>query len=313
MSKGPLISLQSVDIKLLRIFAAVVRNGGFAAAQAELNIASSSISDSISQLETRLGLRLCERGRSGFLLTEDGRKAHEAAVRVLEALDRFRSDVGDIKGEMVGALRLGTVDAIASATSWILHETIRRFSELAPGVQIRVELDSTQALVAGLLQDRYDAAVVPIYRRIGDLDLVHVGKSRQTLFCGREHPLFTVPDDRLDMDTIAKAPFVALTHMQGWSHPANIQFNEQASTSYMEGVATLVLSNAYVGFLAEHYAQSWVDMGAMRPLLPDKLSYGSDCYLAAAKRMSTSRIINAFMTVARKIQNELGYVGQEAE
>src|ERR1700680_543661 len=77
------MQVQDTDLKLLRIFETIVRCGGFAAAQPILNIGASSISEYMSQLETRLGLRLCERGRAGFRLTEEGAELHAAAQRLL--------------------------------------------------------------------------------------------------------------------------------------------------------------------------------------------------------------------------------------
>jgi hypothetical protein len=57
------------DFKLLRIFVCVARHQGFAKAQQELNLTTSAISTYMGQLETRLGFKLCERGRGGFSLT----------------------------------------------------------------------------------------------------------------------------------------------------------------------------------------------------------------------------------------------------
>ena len=54
------------DLKLLRIFASVVRHQGFANAQQALNLSTSAISTYMSQLEANLGLVLCHRGRGGF-------------------------------------------------------------------------------------------------------------------------------------------------------------------------------------------------------------------------------------------------------
>ncbi|HLB81274.1 MAG TPA: LysR family transcriptional regulator, partial [Dongiaceae bacterium] len=61
--------LNDIDVKLLRVFAAIVEAGGFAAAQAQLNVSPSRISTQIADLEARLGMRLCQRGRVGFRLT----------------------------------------------------------------------------------------------------------------------------------------------------------------------------------------------------------------------------------------------------
>ena len=48
-----------MDLRLLRVFRAVVDCGGMAAAELELNIGTSTVSRHIKDLETRLGLVLC--------------------------------------------------------------------------------------------------------------------------------------------------------------------------------------------------------------------------------------------------------------
>nr|WP_207900463.1 LysR family transcriptional regulator [Shinella sp. JR1-6] len=58
-------NVTDVDLRLLRLFARVVRCGGFTAAQAELNMSQSNISMHIGNLERRLGYGLCERGKGG--------------------------------------------------------------------------------------------------------------------------------------------------------------------------------------------------------------------------------------------------------
>ncbi len=55
-------NLGDIDIRLLRIFKIVAECGGLAASEFELNIGRSTISKHISDLETRLGMKLCNRG-----------------------------------------------------------------------------------------------------------------------------------------------------------------------------------------------------------------------------------------------------------
>ncbi|MDN3683724.1 LysR family transcriptional regulator [Vibrio sinaloensis] len=61
----------------------------FSAAETELNISRSTISIHISNLESRLNLILCRRGRSGFALTEEGVVVYEATVKLLGELEDF--------------------------------------------------------------------------------------------------------------------------------------------------------------------------------------------------------------------------------
>ena len=72
----PISSVTDIDIRLLRVFKTVVECGGFSAAEVELNIRRAAISQHMADLERRLGLTLCRRGRAGFRLTDEGRLAY---------------------------------------------------------------------------------------------------------------------------------------------------------------------------------------------------------------------------------------------
>ena len=64
--------ISDIELKQLRVFKAVVDCGGFAAAETTLNISRPNISNHIANLETRINLVLCKRGRAGFALTKEG-------------------------------------------------------------------------------------------------------------------------------------------------------------------------------------------------------------------------------------------------
>ena len=67
-AKSLMTRIGDADLKLLRIFKAVVDSGGLSAAETELNVGRSTISKQIADLEHRLNLRLRQRGPAGFAL-----------------------------------------------------------------------------------------------------------------------------------------------------------------------------------------------------------------------------------------------------
>lgn len=98
--------LADVDIRLLRVFRMVSDSGGISAAELELNIGRSTISRHIKDLEIRLGVTLCRRGRGGFALTDEGRAVYQATLRLLGALDEFRAEINDVHRRMTGHISL---------------------------------------------------------------------------------------------------------------------------------------------------------------------------------------------------------------
>ncbi len=106
--------ISDMDLRLLQVFKSVAECGGMAAAELELNIGASTVSRHIKDLETRLGLTLCRRGRAGFALTAEGQRVYDETLRLLSAVDAFRSGIDDIHQRMGGRLDVAVFDKTAS-------------------------------------------------------------------------------------------------------------------------------------------------------------------------------------------------------
>lgn len=104
------MQISDTDLRLLRVFVTIARCGGFTPAQAELNVSQSTISNQMRALETRLGVRLCQRGRQGFRLTEQGRALLHSADELFRSLEQFQVDTAALRGDLTGELRVGVVD-----------------------------------------------------------------------------------------------------------------------------------------------------------------------------------------------------------
>ncbi|HJU49168.1 MAG TPA: LysR family transcriptional regulator, partial [Pseudogulbenkiania sp.] len=97
-----LAQVSDFDIRLLRLFKTVVECGSFSAAEGVLGISRSAISLHMGDLEKRLGLRLCQRGRAGFALTDEGREVLSASQTLLAAIEGFRSEVNQLHRQLRG-------------------------------------------------------------------------------------------------------------------------------------------------------------------------------------------------------------------
>ncbi|MEN9437699.1 MAG: hypothetical protein RIR09_2354, partial [Pseudomonadota bacterium] len=130
-SKAILGQLADMDLRLLRVFRTVVDCGGMAAAELALNIGASTVSRHVKDLETRLGLTLCRRGRAGFALTAEGEKIYALTSNLLAATDAFRTGLTDIHQRMGGALHMAVFDKTASNPASHIAQAIALFTPQA--------------------------------------------------------------------------------------------------------------------------------------------------------------------------------------
>ncbi|MGE4250266.1 MAG: LysR family transcriptional regulator [Parvibaculaceae bacterium] len=280
--KAPLVSFSPTDLRLLRIFQAVARHEGFAAAQDELGLTPGTISNHIVHLETRFGVRLCERGRKGFSLTPEGVRIHEAAENLLRSIENFAGIVGSVRGELTGTVHLGTVDAMHTNSAARLDQAIARFSGLAPKVILHVEISSPQDLLQRLLDGRYSVILTPIAEGHPSVIAKPLFNEEQRLYCGRDHPLYSQTGP-LSVAAVKRHPYVARSYMKGTSTVQQEAFDHRAMTSHMEALAILINSGRFLGYLPVHFAQPFVDRCEMKSLLDVELAYFDTFYLANRK------------------------------
>ena len=75
-----------MDLRTLRYFSAVVREGHFGRAAASLGIAQPPLTRQIQKLERDLGVSLLQRTRKKFEVTPAGRLLYERAGRLLDGV-----------------------------------------------------------------------------------------------------------------------------------------------------------------------------------------------------------------------------------
>ena len=294
-------NLSEGDIRLLKVFSKVVEAGGFSAAQIELNVSQSTISTHMSALEQRLGLRLCQRGRAGFRLTEKGQLIYQASQRLFASLNEFRTEAGAVRNRLVGSLDIGIVDNLITNPNSRLHEAVTSFNARAPEVQISVHVTSPTELERAVLDGRFDLGLGACGRHSPYLAYEDVFEERQMLYCGHGHPLFARASE-IGVADLKNQQFVRRAYAAPNKFPAGLSMESTAVGDLMESVALFILAGRYIGFLPQHYAQHWVERDMMRALLEQKLGYQNPIYLATRKTERPSPILSSFLSEFHQAQ-----------
>jgi DNA-binding transcriptional LysR family regulator len=142
-----------MDLEQLATLVAVAETGGLTAAARRRHLSQPAVSLQMQALERELGTALLVRRPRGVALTRAGEALVAHARRALATVASARSEVAGIRGLQGGSLRLGATDAAATE---ILPVAFAGFHRRYPGVEVAVEIESTQALLAGLRSGRHD-------------------------------------------------------------------------------------------------------------------------------------------------------------
>jgi DNA-binding transcriptional LysR family regulator len=144
------------DLRQLRYFVAVAREGSLTRAAATIPVAQQSLSAQIRTLERQVGAPLFERRPGGVELTEVGRVLlDEARPLVLQADQAFSR----ARRAAVGERQLLTVGFLPSVANYVVPPLVRAFTAAYPHMVLSTEDLPIAALVDGLRSGRLDAGL----------------------------------------------------------------------------------------------------------------------------------------------------------
>jgi DNA-binding transcriptional LysR family regulator len=291
------ISVDNADIRLIRIFIRVVEAGGLSAAQADLNLSLSTISEKISALEQRLGIALCKRGRGGFQLTESGRQVFDECQRLFGSLDQFSRKVAGLRSNLGGSLSIGLLDNIITDPGSPLAATFARLVEVAPALHLLIETKSPGELLRDVVAQKLDLVVGSFPRMALGLAYIDLYEETQNFYCGAGHPLFSLPDQSIDIDRVRTYRIIGRSYWAARDIKIFAISAPHATVSNMEAEAFLILSGCYLGYLPDHYAAQFVQTGRIRPIRPDIFSYKAKFQIATASDWKSRPTVRTFVDI----------------
>lgn len=264
--------LSDIDLRSLEVFIAVVEAQGIANAQALLNRDASTISKQLRQLEERLGLRLCERGRGGFALTSVGEQVYRNTLDLTLALRRFEDGAETLKGHLSGKLRLAMIDNLISDPNCPLPHVLRRYGARRDNeVHLHMEVMAPFQIEQALLNQSADIGIGIFPAHLAELDYQPLYQETDWLVCSPAHPLAGAESLQDVQDELQSSAKVA-RHFLGSQDTTPLGGDPKHVTAWVsnvEAAALLVLAGTHVGFLPNHYARAWIENGQMVAVRPD--------------------------------------------
>src|ERR1700750_2330518 len=145
--------MRGSDFAELKAFAAVVERASFARAADHLGCSPSALSQTIRQLEIRLGVRLLNRTTRSVAPTSAGARLYERIVPVIQELDAAVAEAVEATGRTAGTLRINT---LGMAAQKLIAPRLGRFHRAYPQVVLDIVVDDGLTdIVAG----RFDAGI----------------------------------------------------------------------------------------------------------------------------------------------------------
>lgn len=145
--------MRGFEFAELKAFAAVVERKSFARAAEHLGLSPSALSQTIRQLESRLGTRLLNRTTRSVAPSASGEQLYGRIAPLFREMDAAVAEASEAAGQTTGTLRINTL-GIAART--IIAPRLSRFHQAYPDVVLDIVVDDA---LADIVVGRFDAGI----------------------------------------------------------------------------------------------------------------------------------------------------------
>ncbi len=145
--------MRGFEFAELKAFAAVVERTSFARAAEHLGVSPSALSQTIRQLETRIGARLLNRTTRSVAPSASGELLYKRIAPLFREMADAVAEASEAAGQTVGTLRINTL-GIAART--IIAPRLSRFHQACPDVVLDIVVDDA---LADIVVGRFDAGI----------------------------------------------------------------------------------------------------------------------------------------------------------
>ncbi len=191
--------MQRADLNDLTAFLAVAGEGSFTRAAAKLGLSQSTLSHTMRNLETRLGVRLLTRTTRKVSTTEAGQRLLETIAPRLDEIAAELAAVAELREKPSGTIRL---TATEYATNTVLMPKLGPLLKKYPDIKVEIVVDFG---LTDIVAQRFDAGVRSGEQVAKDMVAVRIGPDLRmavvgspSYFRGRTEP--KRPQDLVDQN-----------------------------------------------------------------------------------------------------------------
>ena len=188
--------MQRGSLDDLRALVAVERERSFTKAAAKLGVSQSALSQTIRQLEARLGVRLLTRTTRSVSPTEAGERLLRTVGPRFEEIDAELAAVTELREKPAGTIRITATEYAIDA---ILMPKLAKLLRDYPDIHVEMIVDYG---LTNIVAERYDAGVRSGEQVAKDMIAVRIGPDMRMAVVGAPSYFRTRPEPKRPQDLI---------------------------------------------------------------------------------------------------------------
>jgi DNA-binding transcriptional LysR family regulator len=263
--------MQRGSLDDLRALVAVGHERSFTKAAAKLGISQSALSQTVRQLEARLGVRLLTRTTRSVSLTEAGERLVSTAAPRLDEIEAELSAISELREKPAGTIR---ITATEYATDTILLPKLSKLLRDYPDIKVEIAIDygltdiAAQRFDAGVRSVEQVASGMIAVRIAPDMRMAVVGSP--SYFKGQSEP--QRPQDLIGHNCVAlRLPHGGLYvwEFEKGGRELKVRVEGQLIFNTTAQMLNAALAGLGLAYLPEGMAQPYISRGRLKRVLDD--------------------------------------------
>ncbi|QGZ65174.1 LysR family transcriptional regulator [Paraburkholderia acidisoli] len=260
------------DLSDISAFLAVAREGSFTRAAAKLGVSQSALSQTVRNLEARLGLRLLTRTTRNLAPTEAGERLIQSVGPRLDEIEAELNALTALRDKPSGTVRIAAGDHSAEMVLW---PVIEKLLPGYPDIAIEIVIDNG---LTDIVEQRLDAGVRLGEQVAGDMVAVRISPDVRMAVVGTpgyftRHPKPKTPRD-LTAHNCINIRLPTAGGLYAWEfRKAGRELNVRVEGQLIFNSATMAVKAALAGaglaYVTEQRVLPHLESGELVRVLPD--------------------------------------------
>lgn len=299
-------------LQTMKVFLAVVDEGGFTAAARHLDMSVPSVTRLVADLENHLGTRLLQRTTRRVHPTPAGLQYAQSVRHILEMVDTAFADAQGSTEALRGDLRVATTPEFAE---YLIAPLVRRFHDRYPGIALQVHVDTNPQVML----EHYDVALLSAPE---GLDANFVARrlfSAAGILCAAPHYLaqhgpLTQPADLLQHRCLLRRSTRlrrGVLHL--WPHNGDVleppsfegEVVPSITINHTSSLLRMTMDGAGIAAFTENEAAPYIAQGLLQHVLPEWITGRFALLAALPSRRHMPARTKAFLDFLTEHHNHL--------
>lgn len=175
-----------MNLRALKLFCDVVGRRSFSKAADENGISQSGASQVIHQLEEHLGVKLIDRSKRPFVLTEEGEVYYEGCRKLVQRYFALEEKVCTLHREVSGRVSVASIYSVGLSH---MNRYVQEFFSRHPKANVRLEYQHPDKVYELVENDHVDMGLVSYPKASRTIEAITWREEPMVLVCAPQHPL----------------------------------------------------------------------------------------------------------------------------